>query len=89
LNLKHKFDEAWVRIASSVLSAGNFMISQCASCRYCALEAARTQARFGLAGFGFIIAPSSGKENNDEEANSTCRRMFIRPGYLSAWNCFE
>jgi hypothetical protein len=55
----------------------------------CALEAARTQARFGLAGFGFIIAPSSGKENNDEEANSTCRRLFILPGDLPAWNCFE
>jgi hypothetical protein len=79
----------FVNSFGSVLSAGNFMVSQCASSRYCALEAARTQARFGLAGFGFIIALSNGKENDDEEANRSCRRMFIRPGDLPAWNCFE
>jgi hypothetical protein len=64
-------------------------VFQWATVHACALEAARTRARFGLAGFGFIIAPSSGKENNDEEANRSCRRMFIRPDYLFAWNCFE
>src|SRR5215831_21421524 len=78
---------------------GVLRASSGSSAHYCTQEAMRTQAladpsfwphslwlyNHGIPKFVVLY----GKENDDEEADCSCRDLFIRPGDLPAWNCFE